>query len=155
MKSDYIPVPGLGTGSASFQVSGRHRLYQSPDHLLVVQTSGYTEEYRRVFYRDILCVVIRHNQRYIWTSVVLGIIVLLLCLLLLIPVSWIIVGLLCLPFVIVLVWNFSRGPSCDCYITTRVQTVSIPTPQRLNKVPLLLQFLETKVPASTGETRAS
>jgi hypothetical protein len=144
----YARIPGIGTGWASFQVGLRQRLYQAADHLLVVQSTGFTEDYRRLFYRDIRCVVVRKTQRYIWMNVVLGVIIFLLCLTRFSPLPWLVVGIFCFIPVVMLIVNVVRGPSCTCQVTTNVQTVVLPTPRRLKKVPLFLDFLKTKVPSA-------
>ncbi len=152
MKKPYTPLPGLGTGRGSFQVGLRHRLYQATDHLLLVQSTGYTEEYRRIFYRDIRYVVIRRNQRYLWTSALMAAILLIIFSLRLLSAPWLGLALFGVPFALILIVNLIRGPSCSCYLATQVQTIAVPTPQRLRKVPLLLDFLKTKVPSPPGET---
>ena len=154
MKTDYTSIPGLGTGRGSFQIGMRHRLYQAPDHLLVVQSTGYTEDYRRILYRDIRYVVIRRNQRYLWTSLVLFLVLVFLALLHLLTLPWIEAGIFSVPFALMLIVNLVRGPSCVCYVATHVQTVELPAPQRIGKVPLLLDFLQTKVPSPAGEATA-
>ena len=78
----------------------------------------------------------------------MAVMILLICLLHALHLPWFVVGLMCAPFIVLLVINLMHGPSCSCYLTTNVQTVAIPTPGRLNKVSLFLDFLETKVPGA-------
>lgn len=151
MSKTYTNIPGIGTGRGTFRLAMRSRLYQAADHLLVVQSSGFTEDYRRFFYRDIRCVVIRKTQQYLWTNVVLAAIILLLCLLRLQSVPWLVVAMLCFIPGVLLIVNLVRGPTCSCHITTSVQTVNLPTPQRLGKVPLFIEFLKTKVPSAPAD----
>jgi hypothetical protein len=146
MAKTYRAIPGIGTGRFSLQVAMRNRMYQGPDHLLIVQSTGYTEEYRRIFYRDIRYVDVRPSQRQIWLGVVqLSCIIVLGLLLYVLPLA---LGLFFMaPFVIALIFNLVSGPSCDCYVTTGVQTLKIPTPRRRNKVALFIAFLREKAEA--------
>ena len=159
---DYSTIPGLGTGRGSFQVGIRKRLYQGADHLLLIQSTGYTEDYRRVFYRDIRCVIVRRNRRRLWIGLILaGIFVLGLALILSIYLRaslsgvWLPVTILAVPLGLILAVNLLRGPTCDCYLTTSVQTLVLPTPQRVDKVARLLDFLQTKIPAAPAEAPTS
>jgi hypothetical protein len=147
MKKDYAAIPGLGTGRAGFQVGMRSRLYCGSDHLLLVQSTGYTEDYRRVFFRDIRYVVTRENRRNIWLSCTFAGLILILCLLHFLYLSWFIIAMFCVPFAVGLLVNLARGITCNCYVRTDVQTLLLPTPQRKKKVPILIEFLKTKVPS--------
>jgi hypothetical protein len=157
---DYTAIPGLGTGRSSFHVAMRHRLYQAADHLLLVQSTGFTDDYRRLFYRDIGHVVVRQTQRQMWLGIVLGVAAA-------VPLgialySWsqgfvaagIAVALGAAVIVLFFVMNLVRGPTCVCYITTQVQTVEVPTPQRMAKVPRLIEFLREKTAGETGAAAA-
>ena len=44
----YQKLPGRGVG-----FTGYSRLFVGPDHLLLVWSTGYSEHYRRFFFRDI------------------------------------------------------------------------------------------------------
>jgi hypothetical protein len=159
---DYSAIPGLGTGRGSFQVGIRKRLYQGADHLLLIQSTGYSEDYRRVFYRDIRCVIIRRNRRYLWFSLVFaGSILLVVALVLAIYSrsslggSWLALTILVAPLALMLAVHLMRGPTCDCYVTTGVQTVVLPTPQRVDKVARLLDFLQAKIPGAPATAPTS
>ena len=139
----------------------RHRLYQGADHLLLVQSTGFTEDYRRLYYREIGCVVVRRTLRRRWWGFVWGLLAAIV-LWILVYVSlhgrstfalgfWgVVLGLAIGAFLI----NLLRGPTCACYITTQVQTVQVPTPQRLSRVPRLVDFLREKAAGVTGGTTA-
>ena len=147
MKKDYAAIPGLGTGRAGFQIGMRRRLYCGSDHLLLVQSTGYTEDYRRVFFRDIRYVVAYENRRNIWLSCAFAGLILILCLLHFLYLPWSRIAMFCVPFAVGLLVNLVRGTTCNCYVRTDVQTLLLPTPQREKKVPILIEFLKTKVPA--------
>ena len=145
MAKTYLPIPGVGTGRFGLQLALRSRIYQGPDHLLVIQSTGYTEEYKRIFYRDIRFVEIRPNQRRVVLGLVLAALIAAFALLLFVSLA---AGLILMaPFVIALVINLVRGPTCDCYVTTGVQTLKIPTPRRRSKVAAFIAFLREKAEA--------
>jgi hypothetical protein len=146
MAKIYSAIPGVGTGRFGLQLAVRSRMYQGPDHLLVIQSTGYTEEYKRIFYRDIRFVEIRPNRRRLWTGLIFAVIIGLLALLLyLVPL---VAGLTFMaPFAIVFLINLARGPTCDCYVTTGVQTLKIPTPRRRGKVARFIAFVREKADA--------
>jgi uncharacterized integral membrane protein len=147
MAKIYEKIPGLGSGRGSFQVATRSRMYRGPDHLLIVQSTGYTEEYKRIFFRDIRYVEVRKTQAQLFTGIVAALVTLLLALLLLFNVPKIAVALFCLPFLTWFIVNLALGPTCECYIATNVQTLKIPTPRRMRKVTMLIGFLRAQTAA--------
>jgi hypothetical protein len=151
MAKIYHPIPGIGSGRGGVQVAIRSRIYQGPDHLLVVQSTGYTEEYKRIFYRDLQYVEVRVNRKRFWQAMISGafvlLSVLLYVLLIYLKVSTVAAQILGLCFLIWFVVNLALGPTCDCFVRTSVQTLQIPAPGRMKKVPVLIAFLQTKIAA--------
>ena len=145
MKSVYKAIKGLGTGRGKLQIAMRVRLYGGPDHLLLVQSTGYTEEYKRVFYRDVRYVVVRETYGQTRQSFLSAVLFLATCLLYLAPMPKVVVAILSLPFLVWLLWNWALGPACRVYVNTDVQTLELPTPRRLSRVPRLVAFLNTKI----------
>ena len=103
-------------------------LWLGPDHLLLVDGRGYTESYRRFYYRDIASIVTRSTRTAgLWTAA--------LSLLLLGIVAaaaltgpdgrayWAIPGA---PILLFLAVNVARGGSCMALITTPIQTARLP-----------------------------
>jgi hypothetical protein len=151
MKTDYRTIPGLGSGAGSFRIAMRHRLYQGADHLLLIQSTGFTEDYRRLYYRDIGCVIVRRTQRALWLGILFALLLLLSLFLLVdfwtggsFPFTNLFFGGLSALFGIILVANLVRGPTCACFLTTEVQTVEVPAPRRMAKVPRLVDFLRAQ-----------
>lgn len=155
MNKDYTPIPGLGTGRGSIQIGMRKRLYQGSDHLLLIQSTGYAEDYRRVFYRDIRYVLARENFRYFWFNVIFGLLTLGFLALYFTELPQPAIIVWSVIFGICLIVNLAKGSSCDCYVITNVQTLVVPTPQRMKKVPVLIEFLKTKAPSLESETAPS
>ena len=147
MATIYRKIPGLGTGRGGLQVAARSRLYTAADHLLVLQSTGYTEEYKRIFFRDIRCIDVHKTTMQQWSGVISGVLTLLIFLLYFINVPGGLVAVFCFPFVIWFTVNLRRGPTCECYISTHVQTLKLPTPRREKKVATLIAFLRTQAAA--------
>ena len=144
MKSDYKRIKGLGTGWGGLQLGVRSRLYQAPDHLLIVLNTGYTEEYKRVFFRDIRYVVARDSNGQTiqaWMAVA-GF---LLCSLFFFFGHWGLGVVLTAPFVLWFVVNILRGSSCRVFVNTDVQTLELPVPRRFGKLPVLTALLNSKL----------
>src|SRR6058998_3858024 len=55
-EKDYRKLPGLGRDVVSIS-----RLYLARDHLLVVNSNGYIEEYKRFYFQDIQAIIIRKS----------------------------------------------------------------------------------------------
>jgi len=147
MAKNYRKIPGVGTGRGSLQIAARSRLFTAKDHLLIVQSTGYTEEYKRVFFRDIRYIDVRKTKGQARIAVVTAILTLLLALLYFAKLPVILVALFCSPFVAWFIVNLFRGPTCECYISTNVQTLKLPAPRRMNKIATLINFLRAQTAA--------
>ena len=125
----YKKLPGVGSGALA-----RHRLWEGPDHLLVVTSWPSGEGYRRFFFRDIQAIVIRQTPRRMGVNIALFILALLTAGPFLIfgeNDAWIaaaVIGGFWLLFIII---NTLLGPSCETRIQTAVQTESITSLVRL------------------------
>jgi hypothetical protein len=148
MAKTYEKIPGLGSGRGGLQVAVRSRMYRGPDHLLIVQSTGYTEEYKRIFYRDIRYVEVRPTQGQVIGGVISGLLTALLALLYFVPSMPVVaVILICSPFLVWFIINLVRGPTVECFISTNVQTLKMPTPRRRKKVDALINFLREQTAA--------
>jgi hypothetical protein len=156
MASLYAKIPGLGTGRGVLQLGLRCRIYAAPDHLLIVFSTGYSEEYKRIFYQDIHYLVIRKTHGQVRQGMISGLFVLA-------GVSPFLFGAsrpvaitfatISFPFFIWFLVNLLRGPACECQVNTAVQTLKLPVPRRMNKVSLMIDFLRSKTaPPEPGVT---
>jgi len=154
MSSIYKPIPDIGTGRWSFQLGMRNKLYTAPDHLLVVQSSGYTEEYRRVFFRDIRSIDIRPSQAQMGNAIVSGLFLLFFGLMAWVfhPTAFLI---LASPFVLWFIINLALGPSVYCYVTTSVQALKLPAPRRRGKVARFVTFVREQAALSQAAAPAN
>jgi len=147
MAKFYQKIPGIGTGRGGFQIASRSRIFAAPDHLLVVQSTGFTEEYKRIFFRDIRYVEVRKTNGHVHIAVISAVLTLLLALLYFADIPVIVVALFCAPFLAWFIINLVLGPICECYISTNVQTLKLPTPRRMKKVSKLIEFLRAQTAA--------
>ena len=138
-------------GSSS--LTKRTRVWLGKDHVLSVQNLGYSEEYRRFYFRDIQAIIVQRTSLSAIFNWILG-------LLLIAPLLGVFAGLMALmkrpfqsddlvlfiPFclfgailLISLVMNIVRGATCACYIKTAVQTERLPA---LNRIRTAQKFIE-------------
>ena len=124
MKSIYQRLPGRCQS-----VTGRHRLWLGPDHLLAVANNGYSEDYKRFYFRDIQAIVIRKTGVGAMWNAVFGILAAVGVTLM--SIGWsqewpapgiaaigVYVGLALLCLAI----NAARGPTCATHLRTAVQS---------------------------------
>src|SRR5512138_662574 len=116
--------------------SGRSSLWLGEDHLLRIDSTGYTETYRRFFLRDIQAVTIRKTIGMQVRILVHGVIAL----------FWMMIGLSVTDpiwkgvwfgvaglFILLLIINVLRGSCCAFHIRTAVQVEPIPSITRIRK----------------------
>ena len=138
-----------GTGSGAFEYTS---LYAGPDHLLQVTSTGYSENYRRFYFRDIQSITVRKAGG---GKVVNGILggLMLLCLIIGLQVGgaglfgWSVPGVL---FLVLLGVNVLRGPTCVCQIQTAVQTRKLASLKRLRQARKFLDQLRPQIEAAQG-----
>lgn len=129
-------------------VGGSATYWLGPDHLLIVTQDGYNERYRRIYYRDIQAVVIRRTSTWIWITVVLiGILI--------------VMGLLPLTsgdvfglwfgginlgiWTTFLILHLVGGPSCGCRLVTAVQNRDLPHINHWKQASRLVGELQAEV----------
>ena len=138
----------------------RSSLWLGNDHLLAIDSNGYSESYKRFYFQDIQAVSLRLTpRRQIWNWV-LGVPTA-ICLggwgydLLLgnnIGLAGIIAGVACtLLFAIPLLLNNLFGPTCACTLRTAVQTEELPSLCRLPKTRRILNLLRPLIAQAQGQ----
>ena len=143
----YRRLPGRG-----LTLFRQVRLYAGPDHLLQAAVSGYTETYRRFYFRDIQAITIQKTQLgKIFNSVFafftarfglpafdmsLGPAV----------AMWSVAGF----FGLLLVINLALGPTCACYIRTAVQTERLGAVTRIRTARRLLRRIRPLIEGVQG-----
>ena len=153
-KREYKRLSGTGMKMAS-----RSKLWLGADHLLAVTSTGYWENYKRFYLRDIQAFIIRPNRRGRIANIILAVLAFLPLLGAVsvalggnpdfgLAVFWgIIAGLL----LVCLIVNTVRGPTCMVYVKTAVQMEELPSLRRVWRAHKLLNFLQPLLTGAQGE----
>ncbi len=140
----------------------RSSLWLGRDHLLCLDSTGYTEEYKRFYFRDIQAVVLRRTSRQRILNIIFGGGALFFTFLTLAvagpPGTW---DSNELPGAIVLLSgaaffgalalvNTLKGPGCTCDLRTAVQTERLPSLNRLGRARWVLNRLRPLIEEAQG-----
>jgi len=143
----YRRLPGLGSGAFE-----NVTLYVAADHLLQVSSSGFTETYRRFYFRDVQAILLRASAHgKIWNCV-WGFLAFLPAIVAMqlsgapAVVWWGISGI----FLFLLVINVARGPTCVCQVRTAVQTRPLPSLNRVRRASKVIALLKPLIEAAQG-----
>jgi hypothetical protein len=127
---------------------GSATYWLGPDHLLIVTQDGYTERYRRIYYRDIQALVIRRTATWIWITVMLiGALIVLGVLPLSIGDA---IGLW-MGGINIGIWgtflaiHLIAGPTCGLRLITAVQNRDLPHINRWKQAERLVNALQAEV----------
>ena len=138
----------------SFVSSSRSSLWLGKDHLLLVDTEGYTESYKRFYLRDIQAIILRRNSRMLVILIVTGLITALLGFAALAITDevgkWIfgtLSGTVAIPFLI----NVLYGPACSCKLQTAVQTEDVPSMSRVRRARKVLARIRPLIAEAQGQ----
>ena len=148
-----------------FSVAFRARmsLWLGPDHLLSVDSSGYSETYKRFYFKDIQAITLYRTKRLQWWNVTVGFfaLVFIIAVVLLAPgpsAPWTandiagasvlggIIGLL----VLLLSINLISGPTCKTFLRTAVQIEALPSLCRVRKTRRILAKIRPLILAAQG-----
>ncbi len=143
--------------------ASRSSLWRGGDHLLCIDSSGYTESYKRFYYRDIQAItIVATKRRVVWNWILA--IPTILCLALLFSALsfrnyWedgivIVYTVSALLFGVPLLINLVRGPTCTCYLRTAVQTEELPSLSRVRRARKALDRLRPLIAAAQGNPPA-
>ena len=150
-RKDYTKVGGRGRRSKEFFTWST--LWLSADHLLQIEHTGYSEEYRRFYYRDIQSITVRRNNRaLVWSIVFCAMMAMGLAALIstqVIGLRWF-WGCFSALFLLFLLINLIKGPSCISHIRTAVQQEELPSLRRVRKTNKALAEIRARVAAAQG-----
>ena len=148
-------------GPAQFSVAAitRSSLWLGDDHLLLVECTGYSETYKRFFFRDIQAITISKTKvRVVWNWV-WGVLLAIAGL-----IIWasshdassatgaIVAAIIVLIISgIPLLLNNLFGPTCACEIRTAVQTENLPSLCRVRKTQKVLNRIRPLIIAAQGQ----
>jgi hypothetical protein len=128
-------------------------LWEADDHLLLVQSHGYTEAYRRFFYRDIQAIVICRTKSGMVASLVFGLLAAALGVSAAFVAAdaaiplWFFAG----AFLFIALVSLLRGPTCRCTLRTAVQTQELPSLHHLRTARKTLRRIQPKIEAAQME----
>ncbi len=148
----YTRIPGKKGG-----LYRRCTLWMGDDHLLAVESTGYTEQYRRLYYKDMQAVIIRETSRKRDLGLLFASFAFLAALPALIhldplesPLS--LAGILTsAAFLSLLLVNLYKGPTCTCSIQMPVAVHGLPSLRRRKNVELFLSLLKPRVEKLQGK----
>jgi len=140
--------------------ASRSSLWLGDDHLLLLDRNGFTEKYKRFYFRDIQAITIRATTtRLNWNRflVILATIIMIIGALISqlqavgMIVTVIITGVICgIP----LFFNNLFGPTCACQIRTAVQTEELPSLCRVKQVNRVLNRMRPLIAEAQGQITA-
>ena len=146
------------TGGVISVGAGYASLWLGSDHVLCIDSTGFSEEYKRFYFRDIQAFTMRRTAR----RSVQGILIALPLMLFLMGVLgsydnpdnavgfW-----LCAFFAaflgVLLLYNFLAGPTVRCYLQTAVQTEELPPLNRWRRANKAISRLRPLIAAAQGE----
>ncbi|MCE1225855.1 MAG: hypothetical protein LWW87_05115 [Geobacteraceae bacterium] len=133
----------------------RCSLWLGDDHLLSVKSTGYTEEYVRIYLKDLKGIIAQRTKTWMLLNILLGIVVGLCGIGILNTndifspgtIAFFIFGA---PFLIVFLVNLFKGPTCKTNLLTPLGLVDIPALQRARKVARLIQELRPLIASHQG-----
>jgi hypothetical protein len=139
----------------------RSSLWLGDDHLLLVETTGYSETYKRFFFRDIQVLTIRKTKTRLAWNFILGTLLAFSGLIVTASAEdWgsnatiIVASIVFVLFGIPLLLNNFFGPTCACEIRTAVQTESLPSLARVRKTQRIMNRIRPMIIAAQGQLTA-
>jgi hypothetical protein len=136
----------------------RSSLWLGEDHLLLVEGSGYSETYKRFFFRDIQVLTFHKTKsRLAWNCILAPLLALSAVIIAAASSDWptkatIIVSIIVFViFGIPLLLNNLFGPGCAGEIRTAVQTESFPSLSRVRKTQKIMNRIRPLIIAAQGQ----
>ena len=165
-EKEYRRLPGRGVKFEGMRLIAGVRkyttLWMGKDHLLGIYSTGWTEEYRRFYYRDIQALILRRTNGRAVTNFLLGIPMVIGFLLLVLPflesapqrnvgrTYLLVFGGIVAFFLIMMLLNLMAGPTCACHIRTAVQVEELPSIKRLRAARKVIARLRPEIEAAQG-----
>jgi hypothetical protein len=134
--------------------TSRSSLWVGKDHLLCIDTTGYTESYKRFYFRDIQAVILRKTVVWHVMSAILAVIVGFFGLVAFLGqnavIAWIF-GSIGGLFALILLLNIFRGPTCSFHMRTAVQVEHFPSVARVRVARHVLERLRPLIASAQGQ----
>ncbi|MEO8429112.1 MAG: hypothetical protein ABI651_18630 [Verrucomicrobiota bacterium] len=143
----YRRLPGSGRG-----MIGIARLWLGHDHLLAVHSTGYSEDYKRFYFRDIQAIITRKTEfgKIVNAGLVFLSVAFLAPALAATGALQLSLSIAAAILFLALLLNWWRGPTCVSHIRTAVQIGKLPSLNRLNTVRKVLGILRPMVEQAQG-----
>ncbi len=134
--------------------TSRSSLWLGTDHLLGIDSSGYSETYKRFYFRDIQAILVRETGfRMVW-GFIYGGLTALFALIAIAPRD-LTVALIFGPFAAISLWGFvyniMAGPTCACQLRTAVQTEDLPSLSRVRQTRRILDRIRPLITEAQGQ----
>jgi len=142
--------------------ASRISLWLGNDHLLLVESNGFTETYKRFYFRDIQAVTLQETtRRTVWNAVLA--VPMAICLIGILAsslpsanvpamITWsIFVVILAIPFAV----NNVRGTACVCQLRTAVQTEDLGSLSRVRQAQKVLEKIRPLLVGAQGQLTAA
>jgi hypothetical protein len=142
--------------------TSRASLWLGEDHLLCVESNGYTETYKRFYFRDIQAITLRQTKRrLIWNWILSLLIVICLAnctlnslLTLQLDVRTMVFFSIAVLIGIPLLGNNLLGRTCACQLRTAVQIEDLPALCRVRQTRKILEKIQPLITAAQGSITA-
>lgn len=131
----------------------RTQLWLGKEHLLLVESGGAREYYKRFDYNDIQAIIVRKTNEQFMVNLFLGIIVLLLVGLGISIKDSTALSIFCgiaAFFGLVLLLNWLASPSCVCHIRTAVQLDELVSLRRVKTAKKVIARIQKRVEEKQG-----
>ena len=135
-----------------------HGLWLGDDHLLAVESTGYSEEYTRFYLKDIESFIVRRTAWGKITTAICGLFVLIFA----VGTAssylahgetapgFFVNGTFGGFFLLLLLWNLFRGPTCRCYISVPLGIEKLEAIDRLKKHAKVLRRIRPLITERQG-----
>jgi hypothetical protein len=134
--------------------SANTSLWLGKDHLLCLDSNGYTENYKRFYFRDIQAIILRKTERQKYSSLFLGFVSGLCGLFAFInsELGWkVFLGILAGIFGLLFLIDVIAGPTSSCSLRTAVQTEDLPSMNRLRRARRVLNRVRPFIIEAQGQ----
>jgi hypothetical protein len=145
---EYSKLPGKGRSAViTFET-----LWLGKDHVLAIYSKRFSEEYKRFYFKDIQAIITRKNRHGLFINIILGLISSFFSLFLLDGWSYF-PGITAILFLLLLLINWLRGPTCNTYIQTAIQTEALHSLNRLKTAQKVMDRLKPLIEGAQGALR--
>ena len=130
-------------------------LWLAPDHLMIVRSTGYNENYSRLQLADLKGIFLTETDRRMWWGIFWGVVGgwpgVALAITLLNRDTPIVSAIFFVIGAIGFVWNHLLGRGCRAYVLTGVQTAELPSLVRIKKARRIIARVQPLIAAAQAD----